>query len=275
MKRWMKWTIAAVAAVVALGIGAVFLYTEVLNDPEDELTTEDLSEAVTGTATTAPESTAPGSTAPGSTAPASTAVETTTVETTAATTAASTATTAAATAGGDGSVDGAWAVTSDSEFGYRVEEVLFGANTTATGRSNAIEGTMTIDGTTVTDGEFTVDVATIESDQERRDNQFRDRIMEVDQFPDATFTLTEPIDFGAVPAAGEQLTASATGDLTLHGVTRSVTFDVTAEAGNGRLGVLGNIPVLFSDYDIDNPSNGAVATEDNGLLEFILVFEPA
>ena len=60
-----------------------------------------------------------------------------------------------------------------------------------------------------------------------------------------------------------------------EGVTREVTFEVTAEATAERIGVLGNIPVLFSDYDIDNPSFGAVTTEDDGLLEFVLVFERA
>ncbi len=82
--------------------------------------------------------------------------------------------------------------------------------------------------------------------------------METAEFPTATFVLTEPIDFGQVPPEGEQITATATGDLTLHGVTRSVTFEVTAQIENGRVGVLGNIPVLFADYEIDNPSFGPV-----------------
>ena len=50
---------------------------------------------------------------------------------------------------------------------------------------------------------------------------------------------------------------------------------MTAQASGEQIGVLGSIPVLFSDYGIDNPSFGAVKTEDNGLLEFVLVFEPA
>jgi hypothetical protein len=32
--------------------------------------------------------------------------------------------------------------------------------------------------------------------------------------------------------------------------------------------------VAFADYEIANPSTGGITTEDNGLLEFILVFEP-
>jgi polyisoprenoid-binding protein YceI len=224
----------------------IFLYTEVINDAPDALSEADLSEAVAGAVTTtgAADSDAP---AEGASDPVT----------------------------GGASVEGTWNVTPESEFGYRVEEVLFGVNTTAAGRSNEITGSMTIEGTTVTEASFTVDVGSITSDESRRDSQFRGRIMEVYRYPEATFTLSAPIEIGAVPAAGEQITASATGDLTLHGVTRPVTFDVTAEAGDDRIGVLGNIPVRFADYEIDNPSMSGITTEDNGLLEFVLVFEPA
>jgi len=54
-----------------------------------------------------------------------------------------------------------------------------------------------------------------------------------------------------------------------------VTFDVTAQQQNGRIGVLGSIPVVFADYSIANPSFGGITTEDEGLLEFVLVFEPS
>ena len=33
--------------------------------------------------------------------------------------------------------------------------------------------------------------------------------------------------------------------------------------------------MLFADYGIANPSNGGISTEDNGLVEFVLVFQPA
>ncbi|MEX2628238.1 MAG: YceI family protein, partial [Ilumatobacteraceae bacterium] len=141
------------------------------------------------------------------------------------------------------------------------------------GRTNDITGSLVIDGTTVTAAEFEVDMTTVESDDDRRDRQFRGRIMNVDEFPTASFVLTESIQLGEIPPPGEQLTAAATGDLTLRGVTNSVTFDVTAQLEDGRIGVLGAIPVVFADYDIVNPSTAGITTEDEGLLEFVLVFE--
>jgi polyisoprenoid-binding protein YceI len=172
-------------------------------------------------------------------------------------------------------VDGDWLIAEGSEVGYRVEESINLVDTTANGRTNAITGTFTIDGTMVSAGEFTVDMTTFKSDESRRDGQFNGRIMSVDQFPTATFVLTSPIDFLQVPTDGTTITASASGDLTLRGVTQPVTFEVEATFANGRVGVLGKIPVVFADFGIPNPSFATITTEDNGLLEFILIFDRA
>ena len=69
------------------------------------------------------------------------------------------------------------------------------------------------------------------------------------------------------------MTATATGDLTLHGTTNPVTFEVQGTFKNGLVGVLGQIPVVFADYGIPNPSFATVTTEDHGLLEFVLILE--
>jgi hypothetical protein len=69
------------------------------------------------------------------------------------------------------------------------------------------------------------------------------------------------------------LQATATGELTLHGTTKSVTFDVLAMVKNGRIGVIGSIPIVFADYGIPNPSFATVTTADNGMLEFIVVLQ--
>jgi len=185
----------------------------------------------------------------------------------------SSSTTAGATASTSTGVDGTWnLVGADSTVGYRVKEILGGLETEGAGRTSKVTGSLTIAGTRASAASFEVDMASITSNSERRDGQFHDRIMSTKQFPTATFTLTKPIDFGGVPADGQSVKASATGDLTLHGVTKSVTFDVDAKLQNGRIGVLGNIPVVFADYQIPNPSNSFAKTEDHGLLEFVLVF---
>lgn len=258
--RWVMYVVLGLIVLVVLFFGAIFLYAKVINDSPAEFTAGDLDAALSaqagdGASTTgAPDTVATGqppvpTAAPG-TAPASTAVAT-------------------------GAATSQWVATDSSQVGYRVQEVLFGVDTTAVGRTNQVDGTLTVDGTQVTGVDFTVDVASIKSDESRRDSQFRGRVMSADEFPTATFTLTQPIELGVTPTDGAEVTAQATGDLTLRGVTKSVTFDVTAKQDNGLIGVQGSIPVVFNDYGIANPSNGGVTTEDHGLVEFILVFQPA
>ena len=172
-------------------------------------------------------------------------------------------------------VDGAWVISDGSEVGYRVDESINGFATTANGRTTAVSGKFTVEGARVKAGDFTVDMTTFSSDEGRRDSAFSGRIMQVDTFPTATLVLTEVIEFGEVPADGTSIRATATGDLTLHGVTKSVTFEVEATFESGRIGVLGQIPVVFADYDISDPSFASITTEDNGLLEFVLIFDRA
>ncbi|MEM9513545.1 MAG: YceI family protein [Actinomycetota bacterium] len=241
-RRWLLWALAAVIAVVALAYGAIFIYANVINDAPDALDEGDLTTALAAEPSAQPaDAVAPA--APAAPAPAAPV-----------------------------GVDGVWLPTSDSEFGYRVEEVLAGVNTTAVGRSNEIDGQLTIDGTTA-QIEAIVQVENITSDDSRRDGQFSGRIMDAANFPTASFVTTQPIDLGTVPADGEQVVVPVAGTLTLKGVSQSVTFEVTAQRTGDRIGVLGAIPVAFADYGIDNPSFGAVRTDDNGLVEFVLVFE--
>ena len=181
--------------------------------------------------------------------------------------AASSATTAA--------VDGVWDVTSGSQAGYRVQEILFGQSHTAVGRTSSVTGSLTISATTVTAGRFSVDLTKVTSDESLRDEQFQGRIMDTAMYPTATFVLTRSIDLGSVPAEGVEITEQATGTLSMHGVTRTVTFQITARRSGDLLEVSGSIPITFSDWDISNPSGGPAETGNTGTMEFLINLVPA
>jgi polyisoprenoid-binding protein YceI len=169
------------------------------------------------------------------------------------------------------SVGGTWKTATGSVVGYRVREVLMGQDTTAVGRTSAVTGHVTISGTTVTAAGFTVQMATIKSNESERDVQFRGRIMDTSVYPTGTLALTKPIALGALPAVGVIKTYTATADLTLHGQTRAVTFPLSAERTASEIEIQGSIPVLFSKWDIPNPSfTGFVTTQNHGVLEFLL-----
>ncbi len=181
----------------------------------------------------------------------------------------------AASGGATVSVDGAWKITAGSQAGYRVNETLFGQSNTAAGRTTSVKGKLTINATTVPTADFTVDLTTVKSDQARRDAQFQGRIRATATFPTATFKLTKPIALTNVPPNLTPVKATATGDLTLHGKTKSVTFELQAQRNGDKIEVSGSIPVTFADYGIDNPSGGPATTEDHGELEFHLFFTRA
>ena len=130
-----------------------------------------------------------------------------------------------------GGVDGTWSVATGSTAGYRVQEILFGQKSEAAGRTSKVTGQFVITNTAVTAGSFMVDMASITSDESRRDGQFHGRIMDTSQFPRSTFELTKPIDLGSIPADGSQISTKATGNLTLRGTKKLVTIDVEAERG--------------------------------------------
>jgi len=230
-RRWVRWVVGAVVAVAALAVGGPLIYIHFFNGSAPAALS--LSSTPTASATSG------GSP--------------------------STTTTTA-------SVAGTWTVGSGSAVGYRVNEVLIGQSTTAVGRSHSVTGQITIQGTTVSAATFSVAMATVVSDKSQRNAQFDGRIMDVSSYPTGTFTLTRPITLGTLPAVGVIKSYSAVGKLMLHGHTRSVTFTLNAERTATTIEVQGSIPVLFSDWGISNPSiGGFVTTQDNGLLEFLLV----
>ncbi len=252
MNRRRLMIIAAVlVGCVGVLYGAVWFYAAVINDAPDALDADDLDAALSATTVATTAAPAPS--------------------TTAATSAAPEATTTTATAADPAPDTSQWQVAEGSELGYRVAEVLFGVNTEGVGRTSEVTGGITIESTTMTAAGFEVDVASITSDDGRRDGQFRGRIMETDRFPTASFELTAPVELGVEAAEGADVTVEITGDLTMHGVTRPVTFNVTARITGGRLGVLGSIPVVFTDFDIADPSLPAIRVET--LLKIALLIE--
>jgi polyisoprenoid-binding protein YceI len=241
VRNGVKWALAALVGLgVAIPLG-VYVYFNVLTDDAPERLT--LQPAASASA-------APSSAAP-------------------------TTSTQPVPAGNKADLTGTWQPTPESQVGYRVNEVAFGQRKAAVGRTNAVSGTMTADGTTITAVDLTVDMTTVASDQSRRDGQFQGRIMDTASHPNATFKLTQPLRLDQVPADTTPVNVKATGDLTLRGTTKNVTFDLQAQRRGDGIAVAGSLPVVFADWGIPNPSIGPISTEDHGELELLVVFARA
>jgi polyisoprenoid-binding protein YceI len=192
--------------------------------------------------------------------------------------------------GAAGALDGTWTVDpsigsfdyegedfSGSWVGYRVQEELAGiGGADAVGRTPDVSGSLTFAGTQVTGVDITADLTSLESDDDRRDGQLERQALETGRFPEATFAVTSPIDLGTVPADGASVQVDATGDLTIHGVTNSVTIPITATRSGDTVTVAGSIDILFADYGMEKPQSFIVlSVDDHGIMEFQLHFTRA
>jgi polyisoprenoid-binding protein YceI len=175
------------------------------------------------------------------------------------------------------SLVGTWVLSSSGEsfVGYRVREELATVGAfTAVGRSSNLTAAMEFDGDAITDVQVQADLTSLASDNTMRDRALSQQALETAKFPGATFDLTQPIALANVPAEGEQVSATAVGNLTLHGVTRSISIPLQGQIWNGLVVVVGSIDIRFADFGIAQPSSKVVLSiEDHGVLELQLVFQ--
>ena len=168
-------------------------------------------------------------------------------------------------------------VCSSSFAGFRIQEELarIGAKT-AVGRTPGVSGSIEILGAEIVSASFFVDMTGLITDDDRRDQAIRATAggLETFSFPQATFVLTGPLGLGEIPVEGASVQIEAGGDLTVHGVTRSVTIPLTAEHQAGVIVVFGELEgMLLADYNIPAPSSLAViSVEDHATMEFQLFF---
>ena len=132
------------------------------------------------------------------------------------------------------------------------------------GNFNDFEGTTVIDGSDPSRSTVTVaaKVASIDTRNEQRDGHLRTNdFLDAETFPEITFASTSVTHDG-----GDDF--QVTGDLTIKGVTKSVTFPLEFQGaakdpfGNDRIGFEGSTQIVRSDYGV----NFNAALETGGVL---------
>jgi len=265
-----RWIVAAiVVAVAVVGVGAYVAWDQLLRG--DEVAPLSLSSA-------APAAADPSTAAGGGVAPTKAPAAAT--QPAGGPTAGTGDASAAPAAGGavtPDSLAGAWTVADGSIVGYRVREQLGGvtALTDAVGRTGQVSGQATLaaagDAVRVDAASFTADVTTLRSDNDRRDGRIRQMGIESDTYPEATFTLTAPVEVPAPALGGATADVTLVGDLTIHGVTKSVSIPAQAHLADGVIEVVGSLTFPFADFGMTPPSVGDfVKVQPDATLEFLL-----
>jgi polyisoprenoid-binding protein YceI len=155
---------------------------------------------------------------------------------------------------------GTWTVSDTSKATVRVREQLVGVNLpsdavlVATGATGAF--VLKNDGTFSPDSKITFDVTTLASDQRQRDDFVKRDTLQTTQFPKAEFVPTKTSGLTLpMPASGD-FTFKLTGQITIHGKTKDVTFEVTAHRSANELTATATASPTwkFADFGMTAPS---------------------
>lgn len=103
-------------------------------------------------------------------------------------------------------------------------------------------------------GEFTVNLPTLKTDQDRRDGWIRDNALESNKFPLAKFVATSITNAPANYTDGAEVTFQLLGDLTVRDITQPVTFDVTATLTGDTIKGVATTAMKISSFGFDPPN---------------------
>jgi len=156
-------------------------------------------------------------------------------------------------------------VSEESEARYRAQEELAGQGANeAVGATSAFIGSILFDADAMPLActRFDVDLRTLVSDESRRDNYLYTNTLETQQYPLATFVLTDVEGLDGPLADGEETTFTLIGNLTVHGVTKLVAWEATVTLDGDTLDGRAATEFDMPDFDIAPPVIGPVVSLD-------------
>jgi polyisoprenoid-binding protein YceI len=168
-----------------------------------------------------------------------------------------------------------------SEARYRVREQLAGFDfpNDAVGVTNDLTGVLVMGrkGSISPDGsEFRVQLASLATDNERRDNYVRRRTLEVERYPEAVLLPRRFIDLPSPLPDSGSASFQMEADLTLHGQTKPTVWDMTADFGPDSIVGLATTAFPFDTFGITIPQVARVLSVDDNIrleLQFRMVRE--
>jgi polyisoprenoid-binding protein YceI len=165
--------------------------------------------------------------------------------------------------------DGATLFTIDgsaSKATFTIDELLFGNPNTVVGETNKVAGQILVNAQDPSKsqlGEIKINVSTLVTDNDLRNRTLQGRILETDTPANqyATFVAKSITGLPESITVGQQVSFKLTGDLTIHQVTKTVTFDakVTVVSEKQITGTA-STSVKYSDFGISIPDVPSVTS---------------
>lgn len=128
-----------------------------------------------------------------------------------------------------------------------------------------------------TQSSFRVDLNTLTSDERLRDNFVRNSTLQTNQANNryAQFTIDSVSGFPDGYVEGQEVTLSLTGQMTIHGVTRPVEWQVKARRAGEFLTATADTSFNMSDFGINPPNVPTARSDDLLRLQVVLVARQA
>jgi polyisoprenoid-binding protein YceI len=126
----------------------------------------------------------------------------------------------------------------------------------------------------VTAASFKADLSKLKSDRSMRDERIRTIGLQSDTYPTATFKLTSPITLPADAQGISAASVSATGVLTIHGTSKTVTIPLELRLTSSAIEAVGSLTFPWSEFGMTAPSvGGFVNVTNKATMEFDLHLE--
>jgi len=160
---------------------------------------------------------------------------------------------------------------SDSVASFTIDEILFGNPNTVVGKTSQVSGEILIntqDASKSRVGRIKVDLSTLVTDNDLRNNTIQGRILETGDASNQYATFDEKSIAGLPTSITvcQAISFKMTGDLTIHGVTKSVTFDMTATMQSAKvLKGEASATVKYADFNIRVPDVPSVTGLGNSV----------
>jgi len=157
----------------------------------------------------------------------------------------------------------------ESEVRFIIDETLLGNPKTVVGSTNEVAGDLLVDFQNPANsqlGTIRINVRTLETDNEFRTRALRGQILQAEraEFEFAEFTPTALTGLPDMVTIGEPFDFQIGGNLTVHGVTREVTFDATLiPISETHLEGSAQATVRYQDFGMTIPEAPGVANVSN------------
>lgn len=172
-----------------------------------------------------------------------------------------------------GDIEGVtFVVAEGSEVTFTVEEQLtrLPLPIEAVMRTEEVSGEFQADGSPVV---ITIDLHSLTSDQDRRDQYVRQRMFS--GHPTATFTVDGDRAFPDGFTDGDEVMTQVEGTLSIRGMEFPLTFDITARDDGNVVYLLGETTFTWADLGMEEPQAGIVVwVAEEVLVNVILALKP-